>query len=238
MDSLVPIISIIMIAGFVQGAMGFGFGLVAISLLSIFINIKEASLILILSGLSLNVFIFIQLCNEFKFEKILSLFICSLIGVPLGVLVLEKADALLLKHILGWILLLSVTQRLIPTLRSKKWHPYWLAIPCGFFSGTLTGAFGTGAPPIVAYISSQNFGKMRYSASLQFILGTSAIIRLAFLSYSGMLTLKIFTISFIGSIFVLIGAYLGLKVMEKIQDNIMSYIITFIFFILGIKYII
>ncbi|MCF6174449.1 MAG: sulfite exporter TauE/SafE family protein [Victivallaceae bacterium] len=231
------ILLIVAMAGFVQGGVGFGFGLIAISLLSLVVNIKDASIMLVLAGLCLNIFIFIRLRRKFKFEKILPITISALPGVPLGTLLLLNTDATLLRNILGIILVIVVIQRMIYGLNVKRWHPYWLGVPCGLFSGVLAGAFGTGGPLVVAYIGSHNFEKFRYSASIQFILGSCAVIRLIFLGAIGSFSQEMFIVGTAGMLAAVSGAYIGLKVMNKIPGKQLQRIITALLLILGIKYI-
>ncbi|MCK4983809.1 MAG: sulfite exporter TauE/SafE family protein [Victivallaceae bacterium] len=224
---------ILLIAGLVQGTSGFGFGLVAVTFLSFVMNIKDASVSLVLVSLSINVFIFWKLRRSFRFERVMPLLISSLAGVPLGVLILIKADENMLKRILGIILIVAVIQGLLPKLRHKRWHAWWLGIPCGLFSGALSGAFATGGPPIVAFMSSQNFQRLRYVASVQLVLGTAAVIRLLCLVANSSLNSKAFSLSLVGAIAAVTGAFLGLQILKKINQELFRKIILAILTIMA-----
>jgi hypothetical protein len=228
---------ILFIAGLVQGTSGFGFGLVAVTFLSFVMNIKDASVGLVLVSLSINIFIFWRLRSAFRFERIMPLLISSLAGVPLGVLILIKADENILKRILGLILIIAVIQGLFPRLRRKRWHAWWLGIPCGLFSGALSGAFATGGPPIVAFLSNQNFGRLRYVASVQLVLGVSAIIRFLCLTINNSLNIKLLSLSLIGAVAAVSGAFIGLHILKKINQELFRKIILGILMIMAFMYI-
>jgi len=231
------VFAIILFAAVIQGAAGFGFGLVAVSLLSMFVNIKDASLILLLSGIALNLFIFSRLYKEFCFDQIIPIFISSLVCVPIGVYILEKADCSVLKYMLGVILILMVIQRLTPALKEHKWHPYWLGIPCGICTGILAGSLGAAGPPVVAFVASQKFKKFHYSACVQFIFVNCCFVRLFFVIEKGLMTKQILITGAVGVLFVIIGAFIGLKIMKKMSEKILGYIITVMLFAFGIKYL-
>ena len=94
-------------AGLVQGATGFGSGLVAIGLLTWIIDVQTGSVLLVLSALSLNLAILYRLRRHFHWERIWPLALSAVVGVPFGVLVLAKVDPQLLRPVLGVLLYLS-----------------------------------------------------------------------------------------------------------------------------------
>jgi len=238
MEETVFIMVIIMLAGFVQGASGFGFGLVAISLLASFVEIKEASVVLVFSGLSMNVFIFLHLRSHFKADRVMPLIFSAVLGVPFGVWILVYADAVLLKHLLGVILLLTVAKSFVPKLAHKRWHPLFIGIPCGLFSGGLSGAFSTGGPPLVAYVTTQEFDRFRYSATLQLVLGICAFVRVLCLGAGGVFTVKTFTLSAFSIVFAVAGAWIGLHVLKRLSDRMVKRAILVLLFVLSLKYLI
>lgn len=84
MDIIFTIIVFVTVAA-VQGAAGFGFGLVAVGLLGSLLPIKDASVTLVLASLALNCFIFYRLRSHFRWKRDWPMVISALVGVPLGV---------------------------------------------------------------------------------------------------------------------------------------------------------
>ena len=217
---------------------GFGFGLVAISLLSGVLPLKQASVMLVLASLSMNLYILFRLRKNFSFERIKWMLASTIIGVPLGVWLLIQADESLLKRILGVILLLTVVQGFIPALKKKPWHPVWLGIPCGLFSGALSGAFATGGPPAVAYMQSQQFDRFRYASSVQVPLAIAAAVRLLCLGATGMFTWELLALSTIGVVCAIAGAWMGLHFLKRLPAQAVRKVILAMLLILGINFII
>ena len=78
------------LAGIVQGTTGFGFGLVAITFLSTVVGIKDASVLLVLSSLALNIIIFKRCRASFAWQGITPMLICAVLCVPVGIFCLVK----------------------------------------------------------------------------------------------------------------------------------------------------
>ena len=88
------------------------------------------------------------------------------VSAPFGVLFLARAEPTILNLVLGAILIVSALQGMIPKLGKKRRHPVYVGVPCVLLSGALTGAFGTGAPPLVAFVSTQGYDRLRYAATV------------------------------------------------------------------------
>lgn len=231
------IIIVFLTAAVVQGAAGFGFGLVAVGLLGSLLPIKEASVTLVLASLTLNCFIFYRLRSHFRWDRVWPMIASALVGVPLGVWFLVASSEVLLQRLLGIILLVTVIQNFLPGVGDKRWHSIGLGVPCGLFSGALAGAFATGGPPAVAYVTSQDFTRFRYSATLQLTLGTSAIMRILCLGGSGQFTTRILLLSVLGMVCAVVGAWIGLHCLKRVSDETLRKVILAVLFLLGLKYL-
>jgi uncharacterized membrane protein YfcA len=215
---------------------GFGFGLVAVSLLSGILPLKQASVMLVLASLSMNVYILFRLRKNFSLERVNWMLASTIIGVPLGIWLLIQADESLLKRLLGFVLLLTVVQGVIPALKKKPWHPVWLGVPCGLFSGALSGAFATGGPPAVAYMQSQQFDRFRYAAGVQVPLAIAAVVRLLCLVATGLFSRELLAFSAMGVVCAIAGAWLGLHVLKRLPDQAVRKVVLAMLLILGIKF--
>lgn len=231
------IIVVLTAAGAVQGTSGFGFGLVAVSILSGVIPLKQASVMLVLASLSMNLYILLRLRRHFSMRRMKWMLAGSVVGVPLGVWLLVEADETLLRNILGIILLLTVAQRFIPYIKAKRWHPLWVGAPCGLFSGALSGAFATGGPPAVAYVQSQRFDRFRYTASVQVPLAVAAVVRVVCLGAARMFTAQILMLSMLAVACAVGGAWLGLHALKRLPDRAVRTVVLVMLFALGIKYL-
>lgn len=234
---LVLIVAVLTAAGAVQGASGFGFGLVAVSALSGMIPLKQASVMLVLASLSMNLYIFARLRGHFSLDRMAWMLGGAVIGVPLGVWLLVQADEAVLRRLLGAVLLLTVAQRFVPWIKRKRWHPVWVGGPCGLFSGALSGAFATGGPPAVAYVQSQRFDRFRYAASVQVPLAIAATVRIGCLGAAGLFTGRLLALSALGVVCAVGGAWLGLHALKRLPDKSVRAVVLAMLFLLGVRYL-
>lgn len=228
-------LAIIGLAGFLQGAIGFGFGIVAVTLLSIFSNIRDASVLVALSGLSINIALWWRLRKHFRWQQVAPLILSTIIGVPLGVLFLKHSSTAWLQLVLGGWLVVTSLYSLIPKTHKKKW-PTIAGIPSGILAGIFQGAFAMGGPAAIPYVASQQFSKFRYSASLQVLFLTSSLTRLFCLSVTGLFTIDKVGIGLLGAIVAISCAQLGLKVLDRIPELGLRRGTAVTLFMLGIRF--
>jgi uncharacterized protein len=221
------------VAGLLHGGVGFGFGLIAVSLLSLALDVKEASIVLVLGGLGLNASLLLRLRTHFHPGRITPFLVAAVVGVPLGVLFLVQADTLFLTRFLGLLLLISAVQRIIPHLAKHRWHPVTLGIPSGLFAGSLAGAFGTGGPPAIAFVASQNFDRLRWAASMQAFFGITALTRLASLTVGGVLDQRLLLLSLAGAAGAVAGGTVGLTLLRRMSPKTSKFLIAAMLFALG-----
>jgi uncharacterized membrane protein YfcA len=227
---------IIGLAGFLQGAIGFGFGILAVTLLSTFSDIREASVLVALSGLSINIALWWRLRQHFQWKQVAPLILSTIIGVPLGVLFLKYSSAAWLQLVLGGWLVVTSLYTLIPKTHRKRW-PTIAGVPSGILAGIFQGAFAMGGPAAIPYVSSQQFTKFRYSATLQALFLTSSLTRLLCLGATGLFTIDKLGVSVLGAVVAIGCSQLGLKVLDRIPELELRKGTAVTLFMLGLRYI-
>lgn len=238
LDQLPLICGIFFFAGVVQGTAGFGFGLTSLALLGSVIDLRIAAILSLFGALIINVVIFLPLKQYFTWERMRPFFLTALAGVPVGVFCLQYFTGDILQLFIGVLLIGGAIHGLVPALAKHKWHPLWAGIPCGFISGTLTGAFGTGGPPAVAYVSSQNFDRRTYVTILQIIFMVGGLVRLAILAGAGIMTADLSLASFIGGVCAGAGAFLGIRVLRRLSNENLRKLVAILLLMMGIKHLV
>ncbi len=231
---LIPLV--LGLAGVVQGATGFGFGLTAIAILGTFYDVKEASIVTTLGALTLNIVVVWKLHRQIVFRGIWPLMLCSVVAIPFGVVFLRDSDPRLFRVLVGVVLVAGAVRGFMHHEHSRSWHPYWVGAPVGALSGLLSGAFGTGGPPVVAYVASQNLGRFRYAATVQLILMVNCIVRTAELTRQGLLTPRLFALSGVGAAFVVVGALLGLRILAWFSDERLRRVVSAMLLLLALQF--
>ncbi|MBN1637447.1 MAG: sulfite exporter TauE/SafE family protein [Ignavibacteriales bacterium] len=227
------ILLVFFIASFIQSLTGFGFAIISIPVLTIFLPVKHAIPLGALCGFVVNFALFLELRKNIKFSELKDVFIGAIIGVPLGVFFLSKASPELIKISLGIILLSFVIYKALLKSNSIKINPIY-AYVSGFFSGLLGGAFNTSGPPIILYYSMKNYDKVFKKAQITgyFIVLSFFIVSIHFLT--GLTTENVFW-DFVRSIpVVVLGIIVGSFFFSRIRTEIYDKIILIILFLLAI----
>ena len=128
------------LGGAVQGATGFGSGLVTVGLLGGLIGARDASIAVTLPGLAVVGMLLWPLRRHFRWSGVLPIFCAVVVAVPFGVLFLAHAPRRALEIVLGAVMLASAAYNLHPRLSPRRWHPLWLGVPCGLLGGAIGGA--------------------------------------------------------------------------------------------------
>jgi len=237
--------AVMLLGGAVQGATGFGSGLVSVGLLATVlarggggeVGVRDASIIFCLPAWTVCLAMLLRLRRHVRWRRVWPMLLAVLAGIPLGVWFLVRADERTLEIVLGVVMLVAVVYNLIPHLARRPWHPLWVGVPCGLLGGALGGAFSTGGPPIVAYVSTQGFDRLRFAGTLQAIFMASTTFRLIELLRRGLLTPPRLACGAVGIAAILIGATLGLRVLRRISDRWFRWVVIAMLLVLGVRYL-
>jgi uncharacterized protein len=215
---------ILFLAAFTQGFSGFGFALVSIPLLSLFVDIKYAIPLGALSGFVVNVYLAFELRKHIKFFELKNLLIGSVVGIPVGVYILSEFDPYQLKLILGIIVLSFVALTLGNFIKTKDIDRRWGYL-FGLLSGTFGGAFNTNGPPVLIYFYLHGWDKLKFKSMITgFFLITSILIVTSHAVIG--LTTKIIFYDFLLLLpAVLLGIILGTNLFKKVSSELFKKIV-------------
>lgn len=224
---------IFLLAGLVQGLTGFGGGLVAIPLLCLIMEVKDAVPLSILSGLAITTAMAWNLRQSMDRRKILPMLVGSLPGVFAGTLLLKVADPVVINRLLG-LLLISISGINL-TFKPRPINPstFWGYI-AGFFSGAITASVGAGGPPVIIYTTLTDWKKDEIKATLTGFFVLNGYITAAVHAGTGVITgatLRIFAATLA---FVLLGTYLGSAISGRINRRTYLRIVYLLLMSLGV----
>lgn len=172
-------------AGFVQGLSGFGFGLVSMSLMPLFIGVKQAAVVSTVFTLAATVITFVRHCKDYEWRRGLAFLLSVCLGLPLGIFFLERGGEQLLTRILGALMLVYAAREFVSEKQTRE-IPRALTIPLGLFSGAMSGAFNLGGVPTAAYAYSHPWTRGQIMAFLQVMIMTSCVLRMIFYHGAGL----------------------------------------------------
>ena len=224
---------IFLLAGLIQGLTGFGGGLVAIPLLCLIMDVKEAVPLSILSGLAITTVMAWNLRQHMDRRKILPMLIGSLPGIVAGTLLLKVADPVVINRMLG-LLLISISAINL-TFKPRPINPstVWGYI-AGFFSGAITASVGAGGPPVIIYTTLTDWKKDVIKATLTGFFVLNGYITAAVHAGTGVITGNTLRMFVVTVAFVLAGTYLGTTISERINRRTYLRIVYLLLMVLGV----
>lgn len=220
-------------AGFIQGLTGFGFGMVAMSLSPLLIDVKQANVLVTILALLNSLFVTWNVRHAVDFKKILPIFIGAIVGIPIGVYLLTVLQPNIIKFILGIILITFSTHSIFRKESNKHIRRRW-AFPMGTLSGISNGLINMGGPPVVIYTYYQKWNKDSIKATLAFYFIMCTAYKLAVLILSKLVTVEIIKMSGILLPMVYLGAFLGFVWFGRVNKEQMRNVTFSILIILGL----
>jgi len=153
-------------ATLIRSAFGFGEALIAVPLLALVLPVKVAAPIAVLLSITVAAVVVAQDWRDVHMKSATRLVLWTLLGIPLGLLLLRSASESLVKGILG----IVVAVFSILALRHGGWyqlHDDRRAWIFGMIAGVLGGAYGMNGPPLVMYGSLRRWSPAQFRATLQ-----------------------------------------------------------------------
>ena len=159
---------IIFISTLIRSAFGFGEALVAVPLLAFCIPLEVAAPLVVLVSITIAGIVVVQDWKKIHLRSAGWLVLSTLLGIPLGLLLLTSSHQRVVKGALGVILIAFSVYSLIgrTALELKRDSRGWL-LACGFCAGVLGGAYGMNGPPLVIYGAMRRWSAQHFRATLQ-----------------------------------------------------------------------
>lgn len=230
-------IATITLSSFVQSVTGFGFGLVAMALLPLFLSFNSAYFVLMIPNLVVCLVNFAANRRHFRWRQGLGLIIGSCLAVPLGFYFMIHIKSEWLMRGLGLLICLFSASELLMAKRRPLRLPENLGVPMGLVSGSLSGAFNMGGPPAIAYVYSQSWTKEHTVALLQVVFGTSSVIRLFLMQGAGMITADLLRVSLFAIVPLLLAILAGNQLLRKMQHQHLRRVVFLFLLVIGVKYL-
>lgn len=157
---------ILFITTFTRATLGFGDALIAMPLLTLTVGIQTATPLVAFVAITVALALLIRNRQHIDLAATWRLILASLVGIPIGLLLLKGISDAVVTAILGVLLvafgLYKLTMPQFPPLQQRIF-----AYLFGFVAGILGGAYNTNGPPIVVYGTLHQWSPERFRATLQ-----------------------------------------------------------------------
>jgi uncharacterized membrane protein YfcA len=162
------IVVVVFVATLIRSALGFGEALVAVPLLALRIPVQVAAPLAVLVSITVAAIVIVQDWRDVQVRSASWLVLATLVGIPLGLLLLTRVDSRIVKAVLALVILAFALYSLArrPPLHLQEDRLPWL-LGCGLVAGVLGGAYGMNGPSLVVYGSLRRWSAEHFRATLQ-----------------------------------------------------------------------
>lgn len=231
---LVPLL-VLFLAYVVRGMCGFGSGLIAIPLLSLFLPLTLTVPLVVILDFLASAGQGIANRQAIAWGEVGRLLPFGLVGVALGLSVFHLVDPLILRRAMGAFVLLYALYSLWSP-RIGEASPWW-AVPAGMGGGSIGTLFGTGGPFYVTYLKARGLSKeaFRPTFAILFLLDASA--RIAGYVGTGIVKVGLFQWLAVGVPAMMLAMYLGGHIHTRISAVVFGRAISVLLLLSGLALI-
>ena len=220
MDIVLPAIVAFVFAGFIKGVLGFGFPIIALILLTLYIGLLDALAIIVVPTLVTNVW---QALSGSHLRAIVSrmglYFVCAMAGIFAASFFITDVDVNLLTGLLGAVLFFFAVSRLRDIhITVPARHEASLSVVLGSINGVLTGFTGSFMVPSVLYMQALGFGKDMLVQAMGVFFGLSTAMLMVSLGRNDLITVSEAAASSVMLIPSFAGIYLGRAMRDRIDE--------------------
>ena len=222
-------------AGLVQGATGFGSGIV---LNAFWLHILEPSAAIslnIVSCLFVSALPIYKLRKTLDFSKLKSFVFFGVIGIPTGLLILTMTDPSIFKTTVGFILVIFSIWK----FKSKDILINFKSNPTldkliGFISGILGGFAALGGILPTIWVNLQRLPKDTQRGTYEPFIFITSIAAVISFYFAGFLTLDIFYNFLKAFPALMLGSWIGIKIYALINEALFRQVILGLIFLAGL----
>jgi uncharacterized membrane protein YfcA len=232
------VLAVVALATFTHAVTGFGLALVAMPLLVDLIGIRQAAPLVALIGIASQIVMMSRYRQRVVWQDVRALIVGSVIGIPLGVLLLAAVSEALVTLALG---VLVIAYALYALIGRGRWLPPLdgRAAPygVGLVGGVLTGAYNTGGPPLVIYGSARRWNPETFKGNLQAVLIFHSGTAIAAHAAAGTLTAPVFGLLLAALPVLLVAMLAGFALDRVINPRHFHHMVLVVLIVLGLRLI-
>lgn len=221
------------LGGITQGLTGFGFALVAVPIIVIFLSPKIVVPIVLMHAILINLIILLEARKWVDLKRIWPLIIAGIVGIPLGTYLLIVLDVSILKVFIGAVIIPFAMASFLGFKKQIKNEKLAFA-PVGFISGVLSASTTLAGPPVILFFVNQGVEKQTFRANLVAYFTVLSLATVFAFVLGGVIT-KVainYAIWFLPA--TILGAIIGIKLTHKVNEKLFRNIALVIVTIAGL----
>ncbi len=218
MNTTIIAAGVLFFATLIRSAFGFGEALIAVPLLALFMPVQWAAPVAVLVSITVALIVVIQDWQKVHLRSAAALVIPTLVGIPLGLVLLRAVAEPVVKGLLGAIIIVfsahSLWSRKQQALTNDR-----LAWLFGFGAGVLGGAYGMNGPPLVIYGSMRGWSPQHFRATLQGYFLPASIVGMCGYGVAGLWTPAVNRLYFVSLPCVLLATWMGRRINQRMNAH-------------------
>jgi uncharacterized membrane protein YfcA len=218
------------VASFVAGVSGFGFAVFLMSFFPLILGIKDANVLVSLSGIAITIYLFVPLRRKVKWWIVARILSGMVIGIPTGVWILVRVNESYLTIGLGTFILLYILYDILIRHRFKKHVPLYFGYFAGILGGGFAGAITAGGPPIVAFLSSLEYDKDTTKANVLSYITIASLYKVVFLLHYDLVTKQMLLYTALLLLPSFAGMFAGKAVFNRLSNELFRRVVLVILF--------
>ena len=237
--TVVCICLVAFLAGFIHSAVGFGFGIVAVTLLPLFVDVRQSHVVISTASVPVLLMAAWAFRKGIDWSDLWRALLGAAIFLPIGLLAFEFVSIDLLCRGTGVAILLMIwmsfrnRRKALADDSPAKGSPFF----AGAFGGFLAGAVSIAGPPVAAYALSQRWEQERFKAFLnQFLLAVSAW-KVIGLALRGFISSESLTQSAILAPMAIVGIQVGAIASRQLSTRRFQYIVAVALILIAIYFV-
>ncbi|MGA1819884.1 MAG: sulfite exporter TauE/SafE family protein [Thermoplasmatota archaeon] len=213
------VVAIVLMAGFVQGLVGFGSGLVMVPVLVLLIEPKVLIPAVLVHGLIMNEILAIEARRHIQAGRVAPILLGGIVGLPLGTYLLVILSPDVIKVMIGTVIvvfgLILLSGRSFRIKREKLY-----TVPIGLVSGLLNGSVSMSGPPVILFFANQNIPKKNFRANTVTYFFFLNVATLFIFTIVGLITRDVLVLAGVSLPFALLGIYIGTKASKVVNEKV------------------
>ncbi|MDD2363522.1 MAG: sulfite exporter TauE/SafE family protein [Eubacteriales bacterium] len=217
--TIVITVVIVFLASFIQGLSSFGFPLLAVPLLSLFLPVQTVVPVITLLCLVAN----LPLLKEIKEvepvrKEASAMLLASLVTIPVGVFCLKYMDTNYLKIMIG-LAALFCSVLLAKGLRVRIERKVLVSTVVGLLAGFLVGLANVAGPVLIIFFNNLDLEKKTFRGLMVLMFTAMGVINTIVSALNGLMTFEVLKLALILAALPFVGTWLGARVSIKINEK-------------------
>ena len=210
-------IGIIFLSSIFHGLTGFGFALIATPLALLFLDKMSVITAMLVISVGINGYLVKTIKRSIKKEIVIGLFLASLLGMPIGLVIINNIAINQLKVLVGVVAIVFTFILYFTRIRLSKSR--LITFVMGFISGLLTTSTSMNGPPVVFLLTGRGLSKKDFRKSAVSYFFLMSIISLGLFYLNGVASNVGLVYGLVAIPFSFGASFIGNKLSSKVPND-------------------